>query len=233
MFSSSVPHYDRIYAFKDYAAEARQVVDLVRRHGQPESRTLLDLACGTGKHLERLRDTFEVEGVDLVPGMVEQAARRLPGVRITVGDFRALDLGRRFDVVTCLFSSIGYATTEADLHATWRTMARHLAPGGVSIVEPWFVPSAIDVGHVGLRVIDEPGFKLVRMNSMALDGRLSSMDMHHLVGTPDGVEHFVERHVLACWTPVEMDAAIRAAGLTPSFHADALPRGAWIGKAPG
>jgi SAM-dependent methyltransferase len=230
MFSSSVPHYDRIYALKDYAAEAKRVLALVEQHGRPGSRTLLDVACGTGKHLERLRDTFDVEGVDLLPDMVEQARRRLPGVRITVGDFRTLDLGRRFDVVTCLFSSIGYATTEADLHAAWRTLARHLVPGGLAVVEPWFEPAAIDLGHVGLRVIDEPGFKLVRMNSMVLDGRLSSMDMHHLVGTPDGVEHFVERHVLACWTAAEMEAAIRAAGLKPSFDAAALPRGAWLGR---
>jgi SAM-dependent methyltransferase len=231
MFSSSVLHYDRIYAFKDYAAEARQVIDVAKKHGRPGSRTLLDVACGTGKHLERLREAFEVEGADLLPEMVEQARRRLPGVRVTAGDFRTLDLGRRFDVVTCLFSSIGYATTEGDLHAVWRTLARHLVPGGLAVVEPWFEPAAIDVSHVGLRVIDEPGFKLTRMNSMALDGRLSSMDMHHLVGTPDGVEHFVERHVLACWTAAEMETAIRAAGLKPLFDAAALPRGAWLGRA--
>jgi ubiquinone/menaquinone biosynthesis C-methylase UbiE len=232
MFSPSVPHYDRIYALKDYDAESRQVADLVRRHGRPGARTLLDVACGTGKHLAALKAHFEVEGSDLLPEMLAQAAQRLPGVRLTAGDFRSLNLGRRFDIVTCLFSSIGYALTEADLAAAWRTFARHLAPGGVAVVEPWFVPEAIDVGHVGLRVIDEPGFKLVRMNSMHLDGRLSSMDMHHLVGTPKGVKHFVEQHVLACWTPAEMESAARAAGLKPLFDAAGLPRGAWIGKAP-
>jgi SAM-dependent methyltransferase len=229
--SSSTPYYDRIYAWKDYPAESRQVADLVTRHGKPASRTLLDLACGTGKHLEQLRSTFEVEGVDLLPSMVEQAARRLPGVRVTVGDFRTLDLGRRFDVVTCLFSAIGCATSESDLHATWRTFARHLAPAGIAIVEPWFLREAIDVTHVGMNVVDEPGFKLVRMNSMRQEGRLSAMDLHYLVGTPQGVEHFVEPHVLACWTPAEMEGAIRAAGLEPSFHPTALPRGAWIGRA--
>jgi SAM-dependent methyltransferase len=116
--------------------------------------------------LEHLQATFEVEGVDLHPGMVAQAARRLEGVRVSVGDFRTLDLGRRFDVVTCLFSSIGYATTEADLHAVWRTLARHLVPGGIAIVEPWFLPEAIEVGRLGLRVIDEPTFKLVLARSV-------------------------------------------------------------------
>jgi SAM-dependent methyltransferase len=231
MYASSTPHYDRLYAWKDYAAESKQLVDLVARAGKPGSRTLLDVACGTGKHLEHLRATFAVEGADLVPGMLEQAARRLPGVRLTQGDYRTLDLGRRFDVVTCLFSSIGYATTEADLHAAWRTFARHLVPGGIAIVEPWFVREKIDVTHVGLLVVDDPGLKIVRMNSMRQEGRLSHMDLHHLVGTPAGVTHFVEPHVLACWEPAEMEAAIRAAGLEPVFDAAGLPRGAWIGRA--
>ena len=232
MFSASLAYYDRIYAWKDYDAEARQVVDLVRARGRPGSRTLLDVACGTGKHLAALQADFEVEGVDLVPEMVALASQRLPGVRVTAGDFRSFDLGRRFDVVTCLFSSIGYATTEADLQATWRTFARHLVPGGIAVVEPWFQREKIDVNHVGSSVVDDPGFKLVRMNSMDQQGRLSCMDMHHLVGTPQGVEHFVERHVLACWTPADMEQAIRSAGLDPAFEATGLPRGAWIGKAP-
>lgn len=232
MFSASLAYYDRIYAWKDYDAEARQVVDLARRHGPPGARTLLDVACGTGKHLAALKAHFEVEGVDLLPEMVALATQRLPGVRVTAGDFRSFDLGRRFDVVTCLFSSIGYATTETDLAAAWRTLARHLVPGGIAVVEPWFAQEKIDVTHVGLSVVDDPGFKLVRMNAMDQQGRLSCMDMYHLVGTPQGVEHFVERHVLACWSAHEMEAAMRAAGLRPAFEAAALPRGAWIGKAP-
>lgn len=231
MFASSTPHYDRIYAWKDYATEAGQVAELVRRHGRPGSRTLLDVACGTGKHLEALRPQFEVAGADLLPEMLAQAAQRLPGVALAQGDFRTLDLGRRFDVVTCLFSSIGYAVTEEDLRAVWRTLARHLAPGGVVIVEPWFSLAGMHPGHVGLRVIDEPDLKLVRMNTTLVEGRLSTMDLHHLVGTAAGTIHFVERHVLASWTDAEMEAAARAAGLRASFEGQALPRGAWIGKA--
>lgn len=232
MFTSSIPHYDRIYAWKDYAADARQVLALVTRFGRPQSRTLLDVACGTGKHLEQLRSAFEVAGSDLSPGMLRLASERLAGVPLTGGDYRSLDLGRRFDVVTCLFSSIGYCLSEEDLGAAWRSFARHLAPGGVAIVEPWFAPGDVQDGHVALRVIDDPDLKLVRMSTTRVDGRRSVLDMHHLVGTAEGTRHFVERHEVASWSAAEMEAAIRAAGLAPHWVPDGLPRGAWLGCAP-
>ena len=45
------------------------------------------------------------------------------------------DLGERFDVVVCLFSAIGYTK---HLDRANGAMARHVAAGGVLIVEPWF-----------------------------------------------------------------------------------------------
>lgn len=228
MFDRTIRYYDQIYAFKDYAAEARAVSEAVARHGPSPARTLLDLACGTGAHLAHLRATFAVEGADLMPAMIAAARARLPDVPLHVGDLRSLDLGRRFDVVTCLFSSIGYCLEEDDLRAAWRTIARHLAPGGLAIVEPWLQTAQHRPGHVGLRVVDEPGLKIVRMDTPRVEGRRWILDMHHLIGTPEGVEHVVEPHVLASWTPAEMEAAIRAAGLAPRYVADVLPRGAWL-----
>ena len=52
----------------------------------------------------------------------------------------AFDLGCRFDVVTCLFSSIGYVGTVERLDQAIATMAAHLEPGGTLIVEPWLSP---------------------------------------------------------------------------------------------
>ena len=65
---------------------------------------LLDVGCGTGLLLARLvgRSPFgELTGVDLSPGMVAQARRRLPGsVRLLVGDAGALPFPPgSFDVV--------------------------------------------------------------------------------------------------------------------------------------
>ena len=54
MFSRSAHLYDAIYSFKDYAGEAETLRALVEERA-PGARSLLDVACGTGKHLAELR----------------------------------------------------------------------------------------------------------------------------------------------------------------------------------
>ena len=110
MFDKSAELYDLFYDWKDYRAEAEKVRELVAARN-PGARTLLDVACGTGSHLVHLRDWYAIEGLDLDPGLRTVAARRLPEVQLHEADMRDFELGRTFDVVTCLFSSIGYVAT--------------------------------------------------------------------------------------------------------------------------
>ena len=56
------------------------------------------------------------------------------------GNMLDFDLGRQFDVVTCLFSSIGYVKTVPNMKRAVANMSRHLKPGGVLVLEPWFTP---------------------------------------------------------------------------------------------
>jgi ubiquinone/menaquinone biosynthesis C-methylase UbiE len=101
MFSKTAKLYDLFYERKDYAREADRIRDLIReRH--PSAAILLDVACGTGVHLAHLRRWFIVEGVDTDERLLNVAKARLPGVPLHVADMRTLDLGRIFDVVTCL-----------------------------------------------------------------------------------------------------------------------------------
>lgn len=113
-------------------------------------------------------------------------------------------------------------------------MARHLKPGGVLAVEPWFWPEQWISQRPHVMTIDEPDFKLVRMNTTWVEGRLAVMDMHHLVGRPEAVEHFVERVELALYTHEEYLDAFRAAGLQPEHDAEGLMgRGLYLGTRTG
>ena len=129
----------------------------------PAARTLLDVACGTGKHLEYLRNDFDVEGVDLDEGLLAVARARLGSVPLHVGDMRTLDLDRRFDAVTCLFSAIGHVTSTSELDAAIASMAAHLEPGGVLLVEPWLEPDVWVEGRLHLLPVDEPELKIARV----------------------------------------------------------------------
>jgi SAM-dependent methyltransferase len=229
VFSRSAPIYDALYAWKDYAEESRRLHELLQELN-PGARTLLDVACGTGKHLEHLRSWYQVEGLDLEPQLLAQARERLPAVPFHEGDMVELDLGRTFDVVTCLFSSIGYARTAERLGRAVSAMARHLAPGGVLAVEPWILAENWLPRHLGSLYVEEPELAIARMNAHETRDGLSILDLHHLVGTPDGVEYFVERHELGLFTHEEYLSAVAAAGLEPRHDKEGpMGRGLYLG----
>ncbi len=225
--------YDVEYSFKDYAAEAAALAAIALERA-PRAATLLDVACGTGKHLEHLRSRFACVGVDLDAGLLGVARRRLPGVPLHEADMRALDLGRRFDVVTCLFSAIGFVGGPDGLDAAARSLARHVAPGGVLLVEPWITPDGWIPHRRHLLTHDDADITLVRVTLSGLRAeRISTTEMHYVVATSGGIEHFVELHEPYLFTHEEMRAAFAQAGLEVEHDADGLTgRGLWICSPP-
>ena len=104
MFTKTAQHYDAVYSDKDYSSEVATLVSLIRER-IPNAKTLLDVACGTGKHLEHLVKEFDCTGVDLDAEMLAIATERVPSIKFHTGDMCDFTLDTQFDVATCLFSS--------------------------------------------------------------------------------------------------------------------------------
>jgi SAM-dependent methyltransferase len=233
MFTKSQRFYDAIYSGKDYAGEARRLKQFIADHKRSVGNALLDVACGTAGHVSYLRDEFAYEGLDLDPGMLAIARARFPDVAFHLGDMLDFDLGRSFDVVTCLFSSIAYTRTAPRLRQAITTMARHLLPGGVLVIGPFFAPEAWIPWQPHAIFVDQPDLKLVRMNVSDVDasGTVAILDFHYLVGTSEGVAHFTERHELGLFTDEDYRAAFAQAGLDVFYDAEGLiGRGLYIGR---
>jgi SAM-dependent methyltransferase len=217
--------YDLTYAHKDYAAESAWVTDAVRSRA-PAARTLLDVACGTGAHLEHLRQDFDAQGLDLLDEFVATASSRT-GVPVHQGDMVDFELGSRFDAVVCLFSAIGYVS---DLDAAIASMARHLATDGVLVVEPWFTPDQWLDRHIHVLDNERDGQRLLRMTHSTVDGNRSIMEFHYLIGSVDGIEHRTEVHHMTLFTDDEYRAAFGAAGLDVELDQPGPSgRGAYVG----
>ena len=232
MFDQAPELYDLFYSWKDYRGEAEKLRDIVRR-SRPEAESLLDVACGTGVHLEHLRRWFRVEGLDADQGLLAVARNRLPDVPLHEADMRDFKLGRRVDVITCLFSSIGYMVAESDLRRAIANMARHLSPRGLLIVEPWLSPKQFDPTHLGRTLlVERPDMQAVRMNGSRVEGRRSILELHYLVATPGRVRHLVEEHTLGLFTHEEYAQAFESAGLVAELDPDGLMgRGLWTATA--
>lgn len=218
--------YDLLYTgagIKDYAAEAADLHGIITE-ACPSARTLLDVACGTGAHLEHLRRWYEVEGVDISAAMLDIAGRRLAGVALHLGDMRTLDLGRHFDVVTCLFSSIGYVTEPSEIRSTIERLAAHVGPRGVLIIDGWVRPDKWRDNYQGPPdIASDDHTMVVRLSVTRRVGRITELDMHHLVRTDSGIEYFVEAHRLALTPTEEYFSAVEAAGLTARVVPNFMP----------
>ncbi len=118
MYKILAKYYDLIYHWKDYEKEAYSIKDLIKKYKKSDGNKLLDVGCGTGKHLEYFKDEFSCTGIDINNEMVEVAKTKFKNVILVQGNMIHFNLKTEFDVILCLFSSIGYVKTYSNLEKT-------------------------------------------------------------------------------------------------------------------
>ena len=232
MYKELAEYYDLIYHWKDYKAEADTIKELIEKYKKSDGTYLLDVGCGTGMHIKYFRDDFTCMGIDINNEMVEVAKNRVEDVVFEQGDMIDFNLNKEFDVILCLFSSIGYVKTYSNLEKTFQTFANHLKKGGVLIVEPWFTKSAFWVGIPGMTTYDGEEVKIARLNTTKVEGDLSIMEMHYLIAEKDSdIKHFVDIHELGLFDTDKTLELMAKANLISEFLKDGLmkDRGLLIG----
>ena len=235
MFSKSAQYYDEVYASidKDYSSKADKAHKIIQKFKQSKGKLLLDVACGTGAHAGTLRKHYKVEGLDLDPEMLSVARRKHPKITFHQGDMTNFDLSRQFDVIVCLFSSIGYVRTKSGLQKAIKSMNRHLRPGGVLLVEPWFTPKQWHPGRTFMTQVNEPDLKIVRMSHSGQKGKISVLEFQYLIGTSKGIKHHTEIHELGLFTHKEYMDAFKVTDLNVTHDSNGLDgRGLYIGQKP-
>jgi SAM-dependent methyltransferase len=94
-FEAVASDYDR---WKEKSSYYYGLLAEIYRELVPPGRSVLEVGCGTGTLLSRLRPRRGV-GIDNSPRMVEIAAAKFPDLSFAVGDAENLDLGETFDFV--------------------------------------------------------------------------------------------------------------------------------------
>jgi ubiquinone/menaquinone biosynthesis C-methylase UbiE len=226
LYTDLAEYYDRIYHWKDYRKEAAKIRALIRKHKRSPGNDLLDVACGTGKHLSFLRREFDCVGIDSSAAMLTVARRNARGVRFEQGDMREFDLGRKFDVILCLFSAVGHLRTRNDVRRTFLNFARHLKKGGVLIVEPWIQASQWKDKTAHMQIYDTDPLKIIRLNYGWSDETYSFLDERYLIGKKGkGIDYLVDRHRLRFFEPDFALSVLRKAGLEAEFTKESLMPG--------
>ena len=230
MFLESPELYDAIYHFKNYGREC-ELLRAIIQVAAPGARTILDVACGTGEHAKFLKEKYAIDGVDLNEAYLRAARIKNPAGTYTRADMTDFDLGATYDVVTCLFSAIGYVRTVDRMNRAIACMAKHVKPGGALIVEPWITPEAWKPGDKYIHAGEIGTEKVCRMSHSAREGNLSVVQLHYLRSTPDSIEHYSERLELGLFTRDEMTRAFESAGMVARYDSEGLMgRGLYIGR---
>lgn len=143
-----------------------------------------DVACGTGKHLKYLSKKFNCTGVDINQGILDIARKNVPTIKLIKADMVDMDLKEKYDIITCLFSSIGHVTSLNDFKKTMHKFSNHLQTGGIVIIEPWITQKSYKSGSVHMSTFDTKDLKIVRMNTNISDQErdLSILETHYLIG---------------------------------------------------
>lgn len=100
---------------------------------------ILDLACGYGRHANRLAELgHHVTGVDITLGFLEIAKRDAKEKGVSVkyiqGDMREIVFKIEFDQVLLLYTSFGYFEDEENFKVL-QNVARALKPGGLFCID--------------------------------------------------------------------------------------------------
>jgi SAM-dependent methyltransferase len=220
---------------------------LANRTGGP----ILELAAGSGRIAVPLVEAgHDVTAVDLEPAMLERAfarARALGGKRgagsgrnravggqasrIEIGrlelidaDLLELDLptaGTYRLAIIALNSLFLLATRDAQ-HQAFRTIARHLAPGGLAVVDVW-LPQSEDLDRFDGRLIfeyerlePETGQRVTKVDSARFDATTAIVDLTTIYeeGPSGGTTvRWIRRDALRLIGVDELRAMAEAAGL--------------------
>lgn len=216
MYESSADFYDALYSFKDYKKEAEDIRGYIHKQ-KADVKTILDVACGTGKHIEYLNCYYQVDGIDLNNKFVQVAKDRNPSSQFWCEDMTDFNLNKKYDVVMCLFSSIAYVKTLELVLKTVQQFKQHLTDNGFIIIEPWFTPEAWETGYVTHLNSETEEFKVSRMSHADRSGDVSILNFEYLVGSKQGIQHLKERHELGLFSTEQLIQTFELTGMKVEY----------------
>ncbi|MGH3200167.1 MAG: class I SAM-dependent DNA methyltransferase, partial [Streptosporangiaceae bacterium] len=123
------PYYDAVTG--DAATETAFIDGLIK-HAHPQPATLLEVACGTGGIIASLAARYQVAGLDISPGMLAVARKKLPeGIPLHLADMSSFQLNAKFDAVICVYHGINHLLSFSGWKDFFDCAFRHLNDGGV------------------------------------------------------------------------------------------------------
>ena len=131
------PYYHLLYQNRN-DDEAQEFIERLIKYLQPKDKaTMLDVACGKGRHSKVLADMgFDVTGIDLSEASIEDAMKdETEKLHFYQHDMRLPFRINYYDYAFNFFTSFGYFKTRREHDNAIRTIAQSLQPGGIFVID--------------------------------------------------------------------------------------------------
>jgi SAM-dependent methyltransferase len=194
--------------------------------------SILDLGCGTGEHLNFLKNsTSTCIGIDNSIEMLNIAKKRFPEkIEFIRKNFRNFDFYNEFDVIISLFGSMVYLVNDKDVDTFFWNTWRALKPGGIGIFEVW---NSIPVKKIRSKPVSlvsklqykdtlierERGFELIEDSTRTI----AEVKYRYHLHRPDGTEVINDTHIMRAFELNEILKFIKENGLiVKNIYANSL-----------
>ncbi|MDR2406663.1 MAG: class I SAM-dependent methyltransferase [Bacteroidales bacterium] len=214
-------YYNLLYKDKDYGEEFQYVLNAINNHSVDHVTSILDIGCGTGKHLSFFKKNgFTVSGIDLSENMLKEAKRHLCQDEDLLC-FKASEFkfNKKFDIIISLFHVMSYQTQNDELEKVFMNISNNLVYGGLFLFDFWYGPAVLsDPPVVRIKRLEDKELKIARIAEPVMHYNENTVDVcYQLFIEQSESNHFeklTERHKMRYLFLPEIEYFSKKAGLS-------------------
>ena len=213
LYADLSQYYDGFCHDVNYAEQCDFTKRAFDCFAESNSHDYLDLACGTGQHLNLMHNKgFSVTGLDNSQQMLDATAVRCPSAALMLCDLASFDVTARFDLISCFLYSIHYSHPIAALTETLRRAFSALKSGGVFIFDMVDKQGIAERDVVTQLAQDQAEFTF--RSGWRYSGSGESMELQVSIQREDAVsvQNWQDYHPMTAITIEHMHALMIAAG---------------------
>jgi SAM-dependent methyltransferase len=188
-------YYNLLYKDKNYQEEYNYIRDLITEHCNNNNKNILDIGCGTGKHLSFFKkDGYAVYGIDVSENMISEAKKHLQQednlICCKASEFK---FKKKFDVIISLFHVMSYQTENDELEKVFQNVSGHLTDSGLFIFDFWYGPAVLaDPPVVKIKRLEDDEVKITRITEPVMRYNENVVDVNFEVMIEDKKTHKVD-----------------------------------------
>lgn len=185
-FQDYAYYYNAFYKDKDYAKEARQIDEILKKYGK-NIHSVINYGCGTGKHdIELSRIGYSCTGIDLSETMIEVAKQNSKNeekkIDFSVADIRKFEPEKKYDAVISLFHVMSYQNSNEDIRAAFQSARKALERDKLFLFDLWYGPGVLtDPPVVRVKEVEDDQYRLIRIARPVMCDERNIVDVNYEV----------------------------------------------------